>query len=75
MTYKKVQDNEHLLRDLKTNAIINSDYNSYQLYEQSYVQKYNEKIRISNLENEVTSIKNDLNEIKLLLRSFCNESK
>ena len=74
MDYIKVKDKDHLYRDKNNNSLINSDYESYKLYEELYKNKYKEKKRIENLENDVTEIKNDLNEIKNLLRGLANES-
>lgn len=74
MNYLKVKDKEHLLRDQNTNAIINSDYETYQAYEEAYRIKYSEKKKIQNLEEEIKDIKNNIDEIKNLLRSLVNGS-
>lgn len=75
MTYLKVKDKEHLLRDQNTNAIINSDYETYQAYQEAYRIKYSEKKRIENLEVELKDIKNNIDEIKNLLREIANGSR
>jgi predicted transcriptional regulator len=53
-----VEGERNLARDLRTNAIINT----------------NEKQRIENLENQISEVKDDLNEIKMLLRRLSNGS-
>ena len=75
MTYIKVKDKDHLIRDANSNAIINTDLDAYNLYVENYKKAYNETQKIQNLENDVSQMKNDLNEIKNLLRSLANESK
>lgn len=75
MSKIKVQDEKNLFRDSKTNAIVNTDKQSYLNYINTKRIKESESKRIQNLENELFDIKSDLNEIKNLLRSFSNESK
>lgn len=75
MNYIKVKDKDYLLRDTESNGIINSDDIGYQAYVENYKRTYNESKRIKNLENDVSSIRSDLDEIKSLLRNFVNESK
>jgi hypothetical protein len=75
MNYIKVKDKDHLLRDIESNGIINNDDNGYNQYAENYKRVYNESKRINTLENDVSSIRSDLDEIKNLLRNFVNESK
>lgn len=75
MNYSKIEGHDHLLRDLKTGAIINTNINEYESYIRSKRVKENELKKINNLENEVASIKNDLSEIKDLLRGIANGSR
>jgi glycine betaine/choline ABC-type transport system substrate-binding protein len=72
--YLKVKDKNNLVRDTYTNAIINTDMDGYNNYVETYRIKYNEKKRIENLESDVGTIKDDLNEIKQLLRNLANGS-
>lgn len=73
MTYIKVKDKNNLERDKFSHAIVNTDVENYEKYIETYKQKYEEKKKITNLENEMHSIKNDLCEIKALLASFCKQ--
>jgi hypothetical protein len=75
MTKIKVQDEKNLFRDSKTNAIVNTDKQSYLNYINTKRIKESESKRIQNLEDELFDIKSDLKEIKNLLRAFANESK
>jgi predicted transcriptional regulator len=74
MDYTKVKDKNYLLRNLETNAIINTDIKGYEEYESNYKRLFAQNQRISNLENNVNQIKDDLSEIKNLLRNLANGS-
>jgi tetrahydromethanopterin S-methyltransferase subunit B len=74
MEYVKVKGHDHFVRDPRTNAIINtnkSQYNEYLLQKNS---KVKEQQKIQELEENVANMKDDLNEIKSLLRSLINGS-
>ena len=75
MEYAKVEGNFHLLRDSKTNSIINTNMVEYQEYLNRRNVKADENQKIQHLESDVANIKNDLSEIKSLLRSLVNESR
>jgi len=75
MEYAKVEGHFHLLRDSKTNSIINTNMVEYQEYLNRRNVKVDENQKIQHLESDVANIKNDLSEIKSLLRSLVNESR
>ena len=68
--YIRVKDNNTLLRDQKSNAIVNDSKQEYEKYMLLKKQKEKETNCDENLESEVNDIKNDLEEIKSLLKSF-----
>ncbi len=72
--YAKVEGHPNLLRDLKTNAIINTDKVSLDHYTIAKRKKEEEVKRIDNLENELIEIKSSIDEIKQLLKALKNES-
>ncbi len=74
MEYAKVEGHSHLLRDSKTNSIINTNMVEYQEYLNRRNVKADENQKIQHLESDVANIKDDLSEIKSLLRSLVNES-
>jgi len=74
MKYIKVKDNSDLVRDITTNSIINTNINEYQRYLSMKMDKDNENKKMKEFENDLNNIKNDINEIKFLLRSLINES-
>lgn len=73
MDYIKVKGREHLVRDPKTNSIINTNRAEYEEYLRNREVKMSEKQRLENLEGDVANIKDDLNEIKLLLRKLATD--
>ena len=66
----KIKDEFNLFRDSSTNAIVNTDMQSYNNYLTSKKVKEEESKKIENIENEIVNVKNDLNEIKELLRNL-----
>ncbi len=72
--YLKVEGHSHLVRDVQSNAIINMNKDGYQSYKSLKNAKEREKGRIDNIENDLTRLKSDLDEIKSLLRQIANGS-
>lgn len=74
MKYSKVSGNSSLIRDEDTKAIINTNMSDYENYIAQKRIKEKESQKINAIEQEVASIKDDLSEIKNLLRKIANES-
>jgi len=75
MAHSKVEGHSNLVRDEKTNAILNTsmiDYNHYIMVKK--VKEDNNK-RVEELESDMNDIKSDLQEIKTLLGDLLNGSK
>jgi hypothetical protein len=75
MDYVKVKGHDYLIRDPKTNSIINTNMSEYNEYLSRRDSKLKENQKIQNLERDLDSIRDDLDEIKFLLRSLTNGSK
>lgn len=75
MDYIKVKDHTNLVRDQKTQAILNIDMKEYNNYMKIKQLKDNESNRVKKLESDVSGMKDDLNDIKNLLRSLIDGSK
>jgi hypothetical protein len=75
MKFSKVEGHTNLVRDQTTNAIINTDMNEYRNYKSLQQIKEDEKQKIECLENDINIMKDDLSEIKNLLRSLTNGPK
>ena len=74
MDYIKVKGHDHLIRDPKTNSIINTNMSEYNEYLSRRDSKLKESEKVNNLESDVIDMKKDLDEIKFLLRRLINES-
>jgi hypothetical protein len=74
MDFIKVKGHDGLLRDPKTNSIINTKMSEYQEYVSRKKIKEEEQQKLQNLESDFANMKDDLNEIKTLLRSLINGS-
>ena len=72
MNYTNVKGHTDLVRDNSTRAIVSNDSNQYDNYLQRRAQRQQGKDRIDNMENDLKSLKDDINEIKTLLRALSN---
>ena len=72
MDYIKVKDDEHLIRNSKSNCIVNTNKAEYEEYLTRRKLKKNEKNKVDNLEKDVSTLRNEIAEIKDLLRSLVN---
>lgn len=70
--YAKVEGHPNLLRDLRTNAIINTDKISSTNYNIAKQKKEEEKNRIDKIENELSELKSSIDSIKNLLEDLVN---
>lgn len=75
MDYYKVEGHSNLIRDANTNAILNTNMSEYNNYINAKKIKETECKRVELIENDLAGVKEDLNEIKNLLRSFINGPK
>ena len=72
MDYVKVKDNEHLIRNTNSNCIVNTNKSEYEEYLTRRKLKKSEKSKIDNLERDMSTLRNEITEIKDLLRSLVN---
>ncbi len=68
----KVEGHNNLIRDEGTNAIVNTDSSEYNNYLSLRAKRKQGTDRIDNMENDLKSLKDDINEIKTLLRALSN---
>ena len=66
----KVKGHSDLVRDPVTNAIINTNKSKYEEYISRRDIKKSETQKVQDLEDELSCIKDDLNEIKSLLKEI-----
>ena len=72
MNYTNVKGHTDLVRDNSTRAIVSNDSSQYDNYLQRRAQRQQGKDRIDNMENDLKFLKDDINEIKTLLRALSN---
>ena len=72
MSYIKVKNNNHLYRDTESNCIINTNKSEYEQYLARKQQKQSEVNKVDNLERDVSTLRNEITEIKDMLRSLVN---
>ena len=72
MDYVKVKDHDHLIRNTKSNCIINTNKAEYDEHITRRKLKKNEKNKVENIERDISTLRNEITEIKDLLRSLVN---
>ena len=75
MTHSKVEGHSNLVRDEKTNAILNTNMNDYNHYIKLKLIMEEGSKKVELLESDMNVIKSDLQEIKTLLGNLLNGSK
>ena len=72
MSYIKVKNNQNLVRDTESNCIINTNKSEYEQYLARKKQKQTEMNKVDNLERDISTLRNEITEIKDMLRSLVN---
>ena len=67
-----VEGNSDLVRDPNTDQIINTNASAYQQYISRREQRKREKEKSLNVEEDIANLKNELSEIKSLLKELVN---
>ena len=68
--YLKVDSDTSLVRDVRSNAIVNQNQTEFDKFMKLSESKYKEKIEMKKLKDDVNTMKSDLEEIKELLQSI-----
>ena len=72
MNYSNVEGHADLIRDPRTGAILNNDKSEYDNYIKMRAKRKEGTNRIDNMEDDLKSLKDDINEIKTLLKALSN---
>tara|TARA_B100000965_G_scaffold33392_1_gene24681 strand:+ start:808 stop:1035 length:228 start_codon:yes stop_codon:yes gene_type:complete len=72
MSYLKVEGHGGLYRDSQTNSIVNRNTSEYKQYMSQKKTRDNEHQKVDVIEQDLTNLKNDINEIKSLLKELLN---
>ena len=70
MTHIQVEGYDNLVRDKKTNAIINTNKSDYEKYLKLKDDKQKFNDRINEIESDLYCIKDDIKEIKQMLKNI-----
>ena len=65
-----VEGENYLFRDSKSNAIINTNASDYERYVTRRKVKAKENDKVTNMEEDLANLKNEMNEIKSLLKEL-----
>ena len=68
--YLKVDSDTSLVRDVRSNAIVNQNQTEFDKFMKLSESKYKEKMEMKRLKDDVKIMKSDLEEIKELLQSI-----
>ena len=68
----KVEGHNNLIRDEHTNAILNNNSSEYDNYIRMRAKRKQGTDRIDTMEDDLKSLKDDINEIKTLLKELSN---
>ena len=71
--YIKVKSDVSLVRDVNSNAIVNQNKDEFDKFLELSQRKYEEKRKIDNMRSDLDSLKEDMNEIKTLLRNIMDK--
>ena len=66
----KVEGHAHLVRDVNSNAIINTNQNEYQLYMKRIKVREKQSDQLRSAVKEINNLKKDIREIKELIREI-----
>ena len=66
----KVEGHTHLVRDVNSNAIINTNQNEYQLYMKRIKVREKQSDKLRNAVKEINNLKSELREIKNLIKEI-----
>ena len=72
MNYHKVKDNSDLVRDPNTGSILNTNSLDYDKYVAQRDAKNVEHKKTENIERDISTLRQELDEIKSLLRELVN---
>ena len=72
MTYLKVEGHGELYRDSTTNSIVNRNTSDYNRYMSQKKTKNEEAEKVDTMEQDLAYLKNEINEIKSLLKDLVN---
>ena len=74
MDYVKVKDHDHLMRNTQSNCIVNTNKAEYDEYLTRRKLKKSEINKVENIERDISTLRDEITEIKDMLRSLVNDN-
>ena len=71
--YLKVESEDSLVRDIDSNAIVNQNQSEFDKFLELSQRKYQEKKKFDDMRSDLDSLKEDMNEIKTLLKNIMDK--
>jgi len=71
--YLKVESEDSLVRDVDSNAIVNQNQSEFDKFLELSQRKYQEKKKFDDMRSDLDSLKEDMNEIKTLLKNIMDK--
>ena len=71
--YVKVKSDVSLVRDVESNVIISRNQSEFDKFIKLSEKKYADKKKFDNMRSDLDSLKQDMNEIKTLLRNIMDK--
>ena len=71
--YLKVESDKSLARDVDSNAIVNRNKDEFDKFMELSRKKHEEKRKLDNMRSDLDCLKQDMNEIKTLLRNIMDK--
>ena len=71
--YLKVESEDSLVRDVDSNAIVNQNQSEFDKFLELSQRKYQEKKKFDDMRSDLNSLKQDMDEIKTLLKNIMNK--
>ena len=71
--YLKVESEDSLVRDVDSNAIVNQNQSEFDKFLELSQKKYEEKVKFDNMRSDLDSLKQDMDEIKTLLKNIMDK--
>ena len=75
MKQSKIEGHPNLIRDMNTNAILNTNKSGYEEYLTIALAKQKEQNKVEDLERNLNTIKEEINQVKSLLQELLNATK
>ena len=71
--YLRVKSEDSLVRDVNSNAIVNQNKDEFDKFLEVSQRKYEEKRKFDDMRSDLDSLKEDMNEIKTLLKNIMDK--